>query len=288
MINSKPILKCVIMRREPAVANAFYAGEKALLAGQVDSFLSNAKLTGKSIKNAVSYVAPHAGYKYSGQVAAFAYKALSMKKDLGSIDSFVIIGPNHTGLGYPISVSAADWSTPIGLVKNDLELTREIARGSDRINIDEDAHRLEHSVEVQLPFLQRVVKAPRCCFVCMGDQSLDYCRTLSSAILKGAEALGRKVVVIASSDFNHYESAKTAQQKDISAINELKGLKFEQFHRKIEELEDSACGYGPITVSAMFASWMGAKSGILLKYSNSGEITHDYQSVVAYSSIAFG
>ena len=287
MINSKFILKCVIMRREPAAANAFYTKEKTELVEQVDRFLSNVRLTDKSIKNAVSYVAPHAGYKYSGQVAAFAYKALSMKKDLNSIDSFVIVGPNHTGLGYPISVSATDWDTPVGLVKNDLELSKEIARQSDRITVDEDAHRLEHSVEVQLPFLQQVMKTPRCCFVCMGDQSLDYCKTLSSAVLKGAKTLGRKVVVIASSDFNHYESAKIAEQKDISAINELKDLKFEQFHRKIEELEDSACGYGPITVSAMFAKEMGAKSGILLRYSNSGEITGDYRSVVAYSSIAF-
>ena len=275
------------MQREPAVANAFYTGNKARLKSQVDEFLGRVEIFDDSVGNALSYVAPHAGYKYSGQVAAFTYKALSMKKGLDKIDTFVVIGPNHTGIGYPISVSAADWNTPMGLVGNDLELSKELALQSDGITVDETAHASEHSVEVQLPFLQRIVKRPRCCFVCMGDQSIDYCKTLSSAISKGAKKLNRNVVVIASSDFNHYESASIAEGKDMPAIEELKELKFEQFHRKIEELNDSACGYGPITVSAMFAKSNGAKSGILLRYSNSGEITKDYGSVVAYSSIAF-
>ncbi len=275
------------MQREPAVANAFYTGRSEKLKEEIDGFLGNARLSGNSVGDAVSYVAPHAGYRYSGQVAAFTYKALSMKKDLDKIDTFVIIGPNHTGLGYPVSVSMADWNTPLGLVDNDLELSNEIALQSERISIDEEAHSLEHSVEVQLPFLQRVVERPRCCFVCMGNQSLDYCMMLSSAILKGAKRLGRNIVVIASSDFDHYEPAKIAEEKDMQAIEELKGLRFEQFHGKIEELDDSACGYGPITVSAMFAKNRGAKEGILLKYSNSGNVTGDYDSVVSYSSIAF-
>ena len=196
-------------------------------------------------------------------------------------------GPNHTGFGYPISISAANWNTPFGVVGNDLDLSNEMALQSDKITIDEEANRMEHSIEVQLPFLQSVVKRPRCCFVCMGNQSLDYCRILSSAILKGAKTLGRNIVVIASSDFNHYESADIAKSKDMPAIEELESLRFEQFHKKIEELDDSACGYGPITVSAMFARSSGAESGILLRYSNSGDVTGDYDSVVAYSSMAF-
>ncbi len=275
------------MQREPAVANAFYTGNKARLKSQVEEFLSKVTIFDDSIKDAFSYVAPHAGYRYSGRVAAFTYKALSMKNGLDRIDTFVVVGPNHTGVGYPISVSAADWNTPIGPVSNDLGLSNELALQSDRITIDETAHASEHSIEVQLPFLQLVVKRPRCCFVCMGNQSIDYCRTLSSAILKGAKKLNRKVVVIASSDFNHYESSSIAEGKDMPAIEELKELKFEQFHNKIEKLDDSACGYGPITVAAMFAKSNGAKSGILLRYSNSGDVTKDYGSVVAYSSIVF-
>ena len=275
------------MERNPEVADSFYTGNKDRLKGQVEGFLRKAKLEGSAIKGAVSYVAPHAGYKYSGQVAAYAYKALSMRERLDKVDSFVMVGPNHTGLGCPISVSAADWITPFGTVNNDTELSNEIASQSGSIDIDEEAHSLEHSIEVQLPFLQEVIKGPRCCFVCMGDQSLDCCRILSSAILNGAKGLGRNVVVIASSDFNHYESASIAQEKDMPAIDELKGLRPEQFHKKIRETGDSACGYGPITVSAMFAKGVGAGSGIVLKYSNSGEITGDYGSVVSYSSIAF-
>jgi AmmeMemoRadiSam system protein B len=275
------------MERKPAVADTFYTGNRERLLKQVAGFVEAAKVIAGNIGEAVAYVAPHAGYRYSGDTAGFAYKALAMKRDLKSIDTFVIVGPNHTGLGYPISISADNWRTPLGTVYNDVKLSEEIAKQSHRITIDEEAHRLEHSIEVQLPFLQEVVGRPKCCFICMGDQSLDYCIDLSSAISNGAKRLGRSVVVIASSDFNHYESATVAEGKDMPSLDELKKLRPEGFHRKIAEFNDSACGYGPITVSAMFARTNGAKEGVLLRYSNSGEVTDDYESVVAYASIAF-
>lgn len=275
------------MDREPAVAGQFYVSDKAKLASAVDKYLENVKLHKNEVEGALSYVAPHAGYDYSGQVEAFTYKAISMKKNLESMDTFVIVGPNHTGFGYPTSISARNWKTPLGTVENDIELSTEIASSSGMFTIDESAHRFEHSIEVQLPFLQKTVKDPRCCFICMGDQSFEYSRLLASAIARGAEKLGRKITVIASSDFNHYESAKVAESKDMPAIEALKKLDFPEFNRRIKELDDSACGYGPITVSGMFAKGAGAQSGTLLKYANSGDITKDYKSVVAYSSIVF-
>lgn len=273
------------MEREPAVAGKFYTRNAKKLSEQVDGFMERAAV-GK-VDSAVSYVAPHAGYEYSGWVEGFAYKALSMKKGLDSIETFVLVGPNHTGLGFPISVSEADWRTPLGLVRNDAELSRRMASQSGDVTLDDEAHRLEHSIEVQLPFLQRVVKEPRCCFVCMGDQSIDCCRTLASVIMGSADALGRSIAVIASSDFNHYESAKVAEGKDMQAIRLLERLRPDEFHAKISEVDDSACGYGPTTVAGMFAKELGATSGALLKYANSGDVTGDYGSVVAYSSIAF-
>lgn len=275
------------MQRNPAVSDSFYAGNSKKLELQVRDLMSKADVPVELVRNAVSYVAPHAGYKYSGGVAAFTYKALGMKKGLEGVDSFVIVGPNHTGLGYPISVSAADWKTPLGTVENDIELSKGIADCSEMITIDEQAHRMEHSIEVQLPFLQEVVEKPRCCFICMGDQSLEYCKALYLAISESAKRLGRRIVVIASSDFNHYESASIAQRKDMPALKELESLRFERFHRRIEESGDSACGYGPVTVSAMFAKGSGARSGVVLRYSNSGDVTGEYDSVVAYSSMAF-
>ena len=275
------------MDREPAVAGQFYISDKNRLASAIDRYLEQAKVKKGEIESAVSYVAPHAGYEYSGPVEAFTYKALSMKKDLDRIDTFVIVGPNHTGFGYPVSISASNWKTPFGTVENDLELSKEIASRSGMFSIDESAHRLEHSIEVQLPFLQKTVENPRCCFICMGDQSLEYSRLIASAVANAAEKLKRSITVIASSDFNHYESAKDAQSKDMPAINALKKLDFEGFNKSIKDLDDSACGYGPITVSGMFAKRVGARSGVLLRYANSGDITKDYKSVVAYSSIVF-
>jgi len=275
------------MQREPAVAGKFYTLDARTLDAEIGLFIETAKVDENEVGNALSYVAPHAGYEYSGWVEGYTYKALSVKKDIESIDTFVLVGPNHTGMGYPVSISGSDWKTPLGVVHNDLKLSKEITSQSLHFTIDEIGHRLEHSIEVQLPFLQKVVKKPKCCFICMGNQSFDYCKLLSAAIMNSANELGRNVAVIASSDFNHYEAAKVAEEKDMAAINELYSINAERFHSKIEKLHDTACGYGPVTVAAMFAKERGARAGVLLKYANSGDRTKDYDSVVAYSSIAF-
>ncbi|MCL4365443.1 AmmeMemoRadiSam system protein B [Candidatus Marsarchaeota archaeon] len=275
------------MIRTPAVAGQFYPSSESRLGGIIDEFMSLASVEGEVAKKAVSYVAPHAGYRYSGQTAAFTYKALSLMDNLVDIDTFVIVGPNHTGLGYPVSVSGMNWETPLGKVENDLDLAFAISEESDHITIDDEAHRLEHSIEVQLPFLQKVVKTPKCCFVCMGDQSVKSAEILGRSIGGAAKRLNRNITVIASSDFNHYESAVTAKSKDMPAIKELIKLNYKEFDGKIRKLGDSACGHGPVAVSAIFGKECGAKEGHLLRYSNSGDITGDYASVVAYSSIIF-
>lgn len=273
------------MERKPAVAGAFYPNEKGRLSAMIKSFLEKAS-PGSVSKDAISYVAPHAGYGYSGATQAFTYKALSMRPDLGG-STFVIVGPNHTGLGDPLSASEADWATPLGVVENDTELTRGIKSQSGYITLDEEAHLREHSIEVQLPFLQSVVEKPRCCFICMGDQSQEAAKILGDSINRAAGSLKRKVIVIASSDLNHYESAKTAERKDMPAIRALEELDTPKFNMLIEQAGDSACGYGPITVAASYAREHGGRRGVLLRYSNSGDTTKDYDSVVAYSSIVF-
>ena len=275
------------MVRKPAAAGRFYPSGRSRLSRMIEGFMESALVDRAVAERSVSYVAPHAGYAYSGSVAAFAYKAMSMKKNLEDIDTVVVIGPNHTGLGFPLSISATDWETPLGIVRNDRELALGITNQSGYITVDEKAHSLEHSVEVQLPFIQKVMNEPKCCFICMGDQSAEAGRIICESIQNASAALGREVAVIASSDLNHYESAAIAKKKDIRAIGPLKKLDFDGFRRSIEDSGDSACGYGPIAVSAMFARNKGATAGHLLKYSNSGDVTGDYGSVVAYSSIAF-
>ena len=273
--------------RYEAVAGSFYQSRKADLEKFISNAFNEATVDRSLSRKAVSFVAPHAGYIYSGSVAAHTYAALSIAAKARIIDVFVVIGPNHTGYGTPISVSAEDWRTPLGIVKNDIELSEAIASHSKYINIDEEAHAAEHSVEVQLPFLQSVVSNPMCAFICMGDQSIKASELLADAIIKGSSKLGRRVAVIASSDFNHYESAATAKRKDMPAIEALKSIDYGLFNKRIKEAGDSACGYGPITVAAIFAKNNGASEGRLLKYATSGDVTGDNASVVAYASIIF-
>ena len=275
------------MERKPAVAGSFYPSDPKRLKRMIGQLLSSAETESTPIKRVVSCVAPHAGYIYSGAVAAHAYNAIKLMRDLKEIDTFMVIGPNHTGLGFPVSVSNADaWATPLGRVVNDREFVRVLAESGD-IAVDEQAHRHEHSAEVQLPFIQSIMEKPRCVFVCMGDQSYKSAEGLERSISMAAGKLGRRIIVIASSDFNHYESGDTARRKDMPAIRALERLDPHGFYDAIEGSHDSACGYGPMAVSVMFARRRKASKGTLLSYANSGGITMDYDSVVSYASLAF-
>jgi AmmeMemoRadiSam system protein B len=273
--------------RKPAVSGTFYPKDKTRLEKNVEDFIKNARIEGKDAQNAVSFVAPHAGYQYSGATAGFTYKALSARLFAEKAETFVIIGPNHTGYGMPLSLSGKNWMTPLGMVNNDIEFTHTLPEYSDLFSIEEDAHKAEHSIEVQLPFLQHVVRDPKCVFLCMGDQSYESSVLVADALVHAEEKLKRKTIVIASSDFNHYESASIAKDKDMKAIKVITSLNPKRFVELIEELNDSACGYSPIAAAALYAKSKGATKGELLNYSNSGDVTNDYGSVVAYASIAF-
>ncbi len=273
------------MIRGAAVAGSFYPADGAALKAMTTKMLAAA--VAPPAKGIHSFVAPHAGYTYSGSVAACAYRLVALQAQEKKIDTYVVIGPNHTGMGEPLAVSMQDWRTPLGLVKNDAELSKRIIAESHNISADEEAHAEEHSIEVQLPFLQSVVKEPRCVFICMGDQGLLASKILQDAVEKAASKLERSIAVIASSDLDHYEPAETAKRKDAPAVKELERVDGRAFWESIRKSGDSACGFGPITVSAMFARDRGASRGLLLKYANSGDITGDYKSVVSYASFAF-
>ncbi len=277
------------MARKPAVAGAFYPKSAQRLRSDIGSMLDGAHGGVGAVDGVLSFVAPHAGYMYSGAVAAYAYRALETAWAAKIFETVVVIGPNHTGEGDPLAVSMEDWETPLGIVKNDTELAGEIVDGGNgAITVDEAAHTGEHSVEVQLPFLQMVAGKARCAFICMGDQSPAAAEALADAILWAEERMGRRVTVLASSDFNHYEDARTAKAKDTPLIDALCRLDVAGFYNALARTDDSACGFGPMAAAAMFARSKGAKAGRLLKYTNSGETTGDYSSVVAYASLLFG
>ncbi|MDE1855374.1 MAG: MEMO1 family protein [Candidatus Micrarchaeota archaeon] len=272
------------MIRRPAVAGTFYPADPRELEELIGRQLE--KTESAALAETKAFVAPHAGYKYSGQVAAYTYSALQQAHSKKKFDTIIIIGPNHTGYGRPIAVSLDDWQTPLGVVKNDRELSEMIAEMPD-MYADEMAHAFEHSVEVQLPFIQKALGEVNCAFICMGDQSYEASVALSQAIMSACKRKKRNTAVLASSDFNHYESAVIAKKKDAPAIDAVLKLDPEGFHDLIKKSNDSACGYGPITTAAIIARRNGAKSGMLLKYATSGDVTNDYDSVVAYASIVF-
>ncbi len=272
--------------REPAVSGTFYPSDKNELADFIDNAIKEARLK-HDVENAVSYVAPHAGYIYSGRTAAYTFSAIMGKKDIESIETFVIIGPNHTGNGKPIATSMQDWNTPLGIMQNDKELSNLIAKakGTDK---DEMAHRDEHSVEVELPFVKQLFPDTKACFICMGDQSIEAAQLLSNAIADAVKATGRKIILLASSDFNHYESRDIAQRKDLPLFERLEKMDLEGFYRIKDEQNESACGYGPIAVSLLYAKKMyNASKGFLLHNSDSGNETGDTESVVDYASMCF-
>jgi len=273
--------------RKTSAAGRFYPADPGQLDKLVSELIKGAEIDSKAYSDSYSFVSPHAGYAYSGSVAAYAYSVLQEACRKRKIDTLVIIGPNHAGYGEPIAVSLQDWQTPLGLVENDIEFSRMLAHSSSEISDDETAHAYEHSIEVQLPFVQKTAKGTKCVFICMGDQSYYASLMLADAIFKSCELLKRSAVVIASSDFNHYESAAIASEKDMPAIEELLRLDANEFIELIHKNKSSACGHGPIAVAALFAAKNKAKKGVLLKYANSGDITKDYSSVVAYASMAF-
>lgn len=277
------------MERKPIVAGKFYQGSKEALIVEIEECFNSKIGTGKlpqvnneGKRNILGLVSPHAGYVYSGPVAGHGFGALA---DDGIPETAVIIGPNHQGVGKTLALSTADeWETPLGKVKIDKELGNEILGKCTWLKADEGAHKFEHSVEVQIPFLQylygdRVKIVP----ICMLDQTMDLCEPLGKAIA-GASA-GKNVVIIASTDFTHYESADMAKRKDKVVLDYLLKIDPSGVIGIVDEFEVSMCGPGPVATMLVAAKEMGAKEAVLLKYANSGDTSGDYERVVGYASV---
>ena len=273
--------------RYPAVAGAFYPSGEETLRKDVEKCFSkeagSPKLGNKKALRAV--ISPHAGYVYSGWVAAYAYKEVA--GSFSQPPTFVILGPNHTGRGSGVALSQEDWETPLGVAENDRELGSLIQRNSKIVDFDEAAHEGEHSVEVQLPFLQFIYGNFKFIPICIGLGDYETAEDIAHAILKASQAAKREVFVVASSDFTHFEDAQSAKQKDELAMKHIERLDARNFLKEVETNNISICGYAPIMVATIYSKLMGGKEAKVLKYANSGDVTKDYNEVVAYCSIAF-
>ncbi len=257
--------------RPSSVAGMFYPRDPDHLEQLLETYYRN-KDTGLDARG---IVAPHAGYIYSGEVAATAYASISA--DFAG--TFIVLGPSHRG--YLTCTSAIAWETPLGLVDVDQELVQALD-----IRVDEYSHRNEHSIEVQLPFIRYRFPHTRIAPIMMGEQSLVSARALAQKILAALSATGRDVRIVASSDFSHYVPHEVARKQDLHAIEALDHLDEEEFYRRIESEGVSACGYGPIASMVLVAKEQGARTGRLLSYRTSGDVTGEYDQVVGYGAIA--
>jgi hypothetical protein len=221
---------------------------------------------------------------YSGPVAAHSYYQLAMD---GKPDVVVIFSPNHTGRGSALALmNEGAWRTPLGDVEIDAETADKILRESRIIDVDEEAHAYEHSIELQLPFLQYLYGSTfKFVPICFLMQDLESSRVVGQAAAKALS--GKNALVIASTDMTHYEPQERAERNDKAAIDAALKLDEEQYNFTVELHGISTCGYGPTMAAIVASKLLGAKKAQLLCYKTSGDVTGDYSSVVGYASISF-
>lgn len=274
--------------RKPAVAGTFYEANSARLRAQIEDCYRHPLGPGKAPtvarpgrRHILGAVVPHAGYMYSGPVACHSYIQLAQD---GQPDTAVILGPNHTGVGSGVSIQVeGEWETPLGRVDLDQKVASEILRRCKLIEEDSSAQEYEHSVEVQVPMLQYLYgEDVKIVPIVVMLQYKNVCKDLASAL---AETLhGKNAVVVASSDFTHYEPAPNAQSKDRRALSCIEKIEGEQLLDTVERYDISMCGPGPVATMLMATKLLGASSCRLLKYATSGDVTGDVQAVVGYGA----
>jgi AmmeMemoRadiSam system protein B len=265
--------------RPPAVAGTFYEGTPERLRAQVDEcFAENAPPAAK--ERFIGAVVPHAGLMYSGHVAAAFYALADLPK------RFIILCPNHTGAGHFAAINRSGaWRTPLGDVQIDSALADKLMLHSNLLADDWKAHAREHSLEVQLPFLQQLLGDFTFVPICLGAHRYDYAEEIGNAIADVIRDEDEDIAILASSDLNHHEDQKTTLRKDQLAIDEVLKLDPKELWRVVEEFDVSMCGFIPTTTMLIAARKLGAKSARLIKHATSGDINGDYSHVVGYASI---
>jgi len=264
------------MIRRPAVAGQFYPSQPALLIKEVERCIEVAV----EKEEALGILSPHAGFIYSGRVAGAVYSRIKFPQ------TFVLLGPNHTGMGRAISImSSGRWQTPIGEIEIDEVLAGKLLEHSDAIVEDAMAHLVEHSLEVQLPFILYLSRGVKIVPIVFMIDSLESCRSIGGALADVIKEVRYPVTIVASSDMSHYEGDSVARSKDRMAIDCIIALDPERLYRTIKEKEISMCGYIPAIIMLYAAKRLGAGSARLIRYATSGEVSGDYDRVVGYAGI---
>ncbi|MCE5282136.1 MAG: AmmeMemoRadiSam system protein B [Deltaproteobacteria bacterium] len=267
--------------RRSAIAGSWYPGNPRRLREEIEGYFSRIP-EGPLGGDPVGMVVPHAGYAYSGQVAAYAYRQVMGR----AFDAVILIGPSHRQPFRGVSVYAGGgFETPLGVVPIDEGLAEGILANGRDVSDTPDLHAQEHSLEIQLPFLQVAFGAFSLVPLMMGDQGTETCRALAGAILR---AVGnRRVLIVGSSDLSHYHPYERALVLDRRALDHLERMDSEGLLQSLEAGLCEACGGGPAAVTMMAARGLGADRATLLKYANSGDVTGDRSGVVGYASLLY-
>jgi MEMO1 family protein len=265
------------MIRKARVAGQFYPEEQKELLGAVKRFL-----TGRVEEKAIAIIAPHAGYVYSGGVAGAVYSAVTVP------DAVVLIGPNHTGLGKMASImTEGQWETPLGNVTINRALASAIRGSTGLFSEDATAHLMEHSLEVQLPFIHCRNKSASFVPITVMHGDFKECEEMGKGIASAITAYGKEVLIVASSDMNHYESDKITREKDRVAIDKALNLDAKGLLQVATSKGITMCGVIPAAISIVAAKILGAKEAQLVKYATSGDTSGDYEQVVGYAGMLF-
>lgn len=264
------------MRRSAAVAGQFYYGDATRLAQQVEQYIDKDARK----ERVIGMVSPHAGLMYSGPVAGAVYSSIVFP------ETFILIGPNHTGLGAPISLmESGEWEIPTAIFQIDEKLSQRIAMNVPAVTKEAKAHMFEHSLEVQLPFIAHFSTKVKIVPIIMLFASVEDCRILGEGIAKAVKSAGYSVVVAASSDMSHYVPDSVARQKDKKAIDRMLSLDPQGLYETVVRERISMCGYLPATAMLYAAKALGAQSARLVKYTTSAEVSGDYDHVVGYAGV---
>ena len=286
-----------MIKRAPAVAGMFYPDNARELRALIDQSFSNQRFgpgsiltstlsVGRQHRKIYGIVSPHAGYVYSGAVAANGFYEVASV----NFRDVIMVGPNHYGIGsWVAAMKDGTWETPLGGVQVNSQIAEEIRRRSNSLDFDDYAHSRDHCLEVQLPFLQYIKQDFRIVPVVLVSQNRDTAVDLGNAISQTIMEMDTldSTLLLASSDFTHYEPNSEAHKKDGELIKTILSLDVNRFYTVLERMNISACGYGAIATMMVAAKNLGATRGELLKYATSGDVTGDVSAVVGYSSIVF-
>ena len=273
--------------RTPAVAGMFYPGQKNELVSVINECFLHKYGPGKkppsdTKEKIFGVICPHAGYMYSGPVAANSYYLISSYHP----DLVIILGPNHWGIGCNVAVMKDGvWQTPLGQVEVDSDAVANLSKISDAIELDFFSHTKDHSLEVQVPMLQKIYSRFKILPIILIDQSYEMAKELGPAVAKIAKT--KKTMIVGSSDFTHYEPNDYAHKQDEALIEPILRLDLDGFYDVLQRKNVSACGYGAMATTMSACKELGATEGRLLRYATSGDIAGEKSSVVGYASICF-